>query len=116
MTLSDKHCLVTGGGSGVGAAIAVNLAACGANVTITGRRKAPLKALSDRIDTIAYCVCDVTSPSEISTSLASARTMFGPIDIAVANAGAASSKPFGKLTTQDLTAMLDVNLMGVFHT
>ena len=116
MNLSDKHCLVTGGGSGVGAAIAVHLAAYGANVTIMGRREAPLKALSEHNDTVAYCVCDVTSPSEIATSLASARTMFGTIDIAVANAGAASSKPFGKLTAQDLTAMLDVNLLGVFHT
>lgn len=116
VNLSGKHCLVTGGGTGVGAAISVHLAACGANVTITGRREAPLKAISEKIDNMSYCVCDVTSQTEIATSFAAARTVFGPIDIAVANAGAADSKPFGKLTTADLNAMLDVNLLGVFHT
>ena len=116
MSLSGKHCLVTGGGSGVGAAIATHLVQQGAKVTITGRRAAPLEALSQPYEDMGYQVCDVTSPTEMAASLTSARTAFGLFDIAVANAGAAASKPFGKLTTEDLTAMLKVNVLGVFHT
>ncbi len=116
MNLEKKHALVTGGGSGVGAAIALSLAAHGACVTIVGRRDAPLKALSETHSNIHCAVADVTSVDELDAAFDSACEKFGPVSIAVANAGAAVSVPFLKMTADDLRNLLDVNLLGVFNT
>jgi NAD(P)-dependent dehydrogenase (short-subunit alcohol dehydrogenase family) len=116
MNLCGKHVVVTGGGTGVGAAIATYLVELGAKVTIAGRRDAPLQALAEKHANMGWAVCDVTSQAEITSGFEMARSNFGAIDIVVANAGAAESKPFSKLTTDDMQTMLDVNLMGVFNT
>jgi NAD(P)-dependent dehydrogenase (short-subunit alcohol dehydrogenase family) len=111
MTLVGKHVVVTGGGSGVGAETAQQFAKAGAKVTIMGRRKAALLEQS-----LPYQICDVTDHESVADAFAKARAQHGPIAVAIANAGTAASKPFTKMTTTDLTASLDVNLTGVFHT
>ena len=110
MTLEDAHAIVTGGGTGVGAEIAACLSHAGAQVTILGRSEAPLKAQG-----LPYQLCDVTDPDAVARAVEAARGECGPITIAVANAGAALSKPFVKMTAADLAAMTDVNLLGVFN-
>jgi len=116
MTLKDRHAVVTGGGTGVGAAIAVDLAMAGAKVTILGRREEPLVQLAASIPDIEWVCADVTKVQPLQQALEAARKKSGCIDIVVANAGAASSKPFAQLSVDDLQAMLDVNLIGVFNT
>jgi 3-hydroxybutyrate dehydrogenase len=116
MTFSGKHALVTGGGTGVGAAIALKLTQLGANVTITGRREHPLQTTSKLHANINWSLCDVTNQNSVERCFAESRAKFGSVDIVVASAGAAQSKPFHHLTTTDLQAMLDVNLIGVFNT
>ncbi len=115
MTISGRHALVTGGGTGVGAAIAKALADAGASVTITGRRKEPLDLLASGHDRIHAVTCDVTDEDSVAAAVAAARDWAGPVHIAVANAGAALAKPFARMNSSDLKSMLDVNLTGTFN-
>jgi 3-hydroxybutyrate dehydrogenase len=108
--LSGKKALVTGGGTGVGAAIATRLSDAGASVIITGRRQEPLAELANTSESIEWKVCDVTDASAVTRLFEE----IGPRDITVANAGSAISKPFSRMTSDDFAAMLDVNLTGVF--
>ena len=110
MTLTGTHVVVTGGGTGVGVAIAQAFAAAGANVTIMGRTKATL-AEQD----LPYQLCDVTDAKAVTAAFKAARDAHGPITVVIANAGAADSVPFAKMTSDDLSAMTNVNLGGVFH-
>ncbi|RVT83315.1 SDR family NAD(P)-dependent oxidoreductase [Rhodobacteraceae bacterium CCMM004] len=110
MSASGRHAVVTGGGSGVGAAIAHALSGAGAAVTVIGRDEAKLAAQG-----LPYEVCDVTDAAALRRALDRAIAARGPIAIAVANAGAATSGPLAKAAPEDLDAMLGVNLYGVFH-
>jgi NAD(P)-dependent dehydrogenase (short-subunit alcohol dehydrogenase family) len=114
MTLMDKHVVVSGGGSGVGAEIARQFKSAGAEVTILGRRSAILQEIAGEIGALAL-TCDVTDRASLDNALDDARDANGPVSIAIANAGAAASKPFKAMAAEDLTAMLDVNLLGVFN-
>lgn len=108
MSIAGRHIVVTGGGTGVGAETAQALAAEGANVTIMGRSAAPLQAQG-----LNYQLCDVTDVDAVARAFDAARDDHGPISVVVANAGAADSVPFAKMTADQLQAMLSVNLVGV---
>ena len=110
MSITDRHVVITGGGSGVGAEIAQRFAQAGALVTIMGRTEASLKAQA-----LPYQRCDVTDPDAVERAFAAARDVHGPVQAVIANAGAATSKPFAKMKLSDLHEMLDVNLAGVFN-
>ncbi|HEV8389897.1 MAG TPA: SDR family NAD(P)-dependent oxidoreductase [Dongiaceae bacterium] len=112
---SGKHALVTGGGTGVGAAIALALARAGAKVTIAGRRQEPLEEIARGHGGLRWATGDVTDAQSVKSMFTTASAAHGPVNIVVANAGAAVSKPFLKMDASDLQAMLDVNLTGVFH-
>ncbi len=114
--LSGRHAVVTGGGTGVGAAIALKLADAGAKVTITGRHLDRLQETASGNPAIACVTGDVTDPASVRDMFAKATARHGTPQIVVANAGAAMSKPFTKMDEDDLRAMLDVNLVGVFTT
>ncbi|MFG6498508.1 SDR family NAD(P)-dependent oxidoreductase [Sulfitobacter sp. 1A13191] len=105
-----SHIVITGGGTGVGAEIAHAVAATGAKVTIMGRREAPLREQG-----LPFQTCDVTGPEAVQAAFAAARAENGPITGVVANAGAAHSAPFHKITAQDMTDMMAVNVTGVFN-
>jgi NAD(P)-dependent dehydrogenase (short-subunit alcohol dehydrogenase family) len=115
MTLKNKHVVVTGGGSGVGEAIALKLAENSSLVTILGRRNKPLKQVSAKHKNINWRVCDVSSSEEVESCYNDIRSEYGNINIVIANAGIASSKPFHKMSVQDITSLIDVNLIGVFN-
>lgn len=105
-----SHVIVTGGGTGVGAEIAHAVAATGAAVTIMGRREGPLKEQG-----LPYQTCDVTDRASVDSAFSDAVAQNGPITGVIANAGAAHSAPFDKMTAADLTDMLAVNVTGVFN-
>ncbi len=115
MRLAGHHALVTGGGTGVGRAIALALAGEGARVTITGRRERPLRETAEGQEAVGWVMGDVTEAADMARVVAQAAEDRGPVTLAIANAGAAESKPFGKMTPADLDAMLAVNLHGVFN-
>ncbi|WP_343072361.1 SDR family NAD(P)-dependent oxidoreductase [Roseibium litorale] len=113
----SQHVLITGAGSGIGAAIARRFAASGANVSLAGRRSAPLEALADELGACALAVSsfDVTDPAAIQSGLAAAREAFGPVTILVNNAGEAPSAPFEKTSLELWNHVLAVDLTGVFN-
>jgi len=117
LPLEGRHALVTGAGSGIGAAIARTLAKAGANVTLAGRRREPLEAVAAEIGSQAFVLndFDVTKPEAIAAGLEKARSAFGPVSILVNNAGEAPSAPFEKTSTDMWSHVLSVDLTGVFN-
>jgi NAD(P)-dependent dehydrogenase (short-subunit alcohol dehydrogenase family) len=111
-----RHALVTGGGSGVGKAIALALAEAGVEVTICGRRADVIEAAAAGNERIHGIVADVTDEHAVSALYEKAEAARGPFDIVVANAGAAESAPAHKTTLADWRRTLDVNLTGAFVT
>ena len=105
-----SHIVITGGGTGVGAEIAHAVAGTGAKVTIMGRREGPL-----RDQGLPFQTCDVTDADAVQAAFAAAREQNGPITGVIANAGAAHSAPFHKITAQDMNDMMAVNVTGVFN-
>lgn len=105
-----SHIVITGGGTGVGAEIAHAVAKTGAKVTIMGRREGPL-----RDQGLPFQTCDVTDADAVQAAFAAAREQNGPITGVIANAGAAHSAPFHKITAQDMNDMMAVNVTGVFN-
>ena len=113
--LGGRHALVTGGGSGIGAAIARALVDAGAAVTIAGRDKAKLDAMARALK-CASVVADVTREADCAAMVVAARAQQGPLDLVIANAGAAESAPFGRIDGAHWQRMIDVNLTGSFNT
>jgi NADP-dependent 3-hydroxy acid dehydrogenase YdfG len=114
--LAERHALITGAGSGIGAAIALALSAAGAAVSLVGRRAAPLEEVAAGLERARTIVADVTREQHTAAMVRRARAAHGPIDIVVANAGAAESAPIGRLDLAHWQRMLDVNLTGAFLT
>ncbi|RUV37497.1 SDR family NAD(P)-dependent oxidoreductase, partial [Mesorhizobium sp. M7A.F.Ca.MR.228.00.0.0] len=114
--MPGKHALVTGGGSGVGRAIALALAAAGIDVTICGRREAGLTEVAGENDRIYGIPADVTDEAAMASLYERAQAARGPFDIVVANAGMSGSAPAHKTALSDWQRTLDVNLTGAFLT
>jgi len=107
------HVLVTGGGRGIGAAIARRLVADGLRVTVLGRTLASVQALAREHPDRMHAVCaDVAQPAQIAQALADARARFGPITVLVNNAGQVETAPFLHMDAALWQRMLDVNLTG----
>src|ERR1700735_3657970 len=110
----SSHALVTGGGRGIGRAIASVLVESGATVTVLGRDRA---ALDDAVAAGAAhfaVVADVADQAAVNAAIADVAAR-APIDILIANAGAAESAPFAKSDAAQFRRMMDVNFMGVVH-
>lgn len=114
MSIVGTHALVTGGGSGIGRAIALALAEAGVAVTICGRRREALESV--RHQRVRSIVADVTDPASIAALYDEAQAARGALDIVVANAGAAASAPGAKVSLDAWQASLAVNLTGAFLT
>jgi NAD(P)-dependent dehydrogenase (short-subunit alcohol dehydrogenase family) len=111
-----RHALVTGGGRGIGAAIASALVAAGHRVTITGRDTARLAGLAATLGGNCHALSmNVADPTSVGAALALARQHFGAVEILVNNAGQAASAPFMKTDTTLWQDMLAVNLGGVYN-
>lgn len=112
MKLEGRSVLITGGGTGVGAALAVAFAKAGAAVVVSGRRAAPLEEIAERSAHIRAITADVTDEASVAALFEAA----GPVDIVIANAGASESAPFGKTSLDTWNRMIATNLTGVFLT
>ena len=114
MILTNRHALITGGGTGIGLAIARTLAAQGAQVTITGRRRDILQSVAtDQIHALAM---DVTDEAQQIEAIAQAVSERGAINICVANAGIAEGRSLQKTTMDFWRQIMATNLDGTFIT
>jgi NAD(P)-dependent dehydrogenase (short-subunit alcohol dehydrogenase family) len=116
MTIPFSHALVTGGGTGVGRAIAEALAEKGVQVTICGRRAAALEEAASGSRFIHPFAADVTDEKSMADLYEQAQLARGPIEIVVANAGMAMSAPAHRTSLDDWNRTLEVNLTGSFLT
>jgi 3-hydroxybutyrate dehydrogenase len=111
--LAGRHALVTGGGTGIGAAAALSLNAAGATLSLLGRRIEPLQAIADSVGGTAI-PCDVTDPDRIRAAFDEARAANGPIELLVVNAGIADSAPFHKMSRDSWNRIIATNLTAAF--
>ena len=107
--LTGKRAFVTGGGTGIGRAVALALADAGADVVITGRREGPLKEVAAENPRVSWAVMDVTDEGQIIDTIAAA----GQIDIMVANAGIAETQPMHRMTLDFWRKVQATNVEGV---
>ncbi|HML07925.1 MAG TPA: SDR family NAD(P)-dependent oxidoreductase [Xanthobacteraceae bacterium] len=115
--LRDQHAIVTGGGRGIGAAVAEALARAEARVTLMGRSRDPLQAQAEKLrgDAEVQAIeADVAAPESVKRAFARAEEGFGPAAILINNAGQAASAPFQKTDMALWRRLLDVNLTGTF--
>jgi len=116
MAVSFAHALVTGGATGIGRAIALELANAGMDVTICGRRAEPLEKVAAEHPRLHAMSADVTDEASVARLYEEAEAARGPFDVVVANAGIASSAPAHKTTLDEWNRILNVNLTGAFLT
>ena len=114
--LEGKHAIVTGGGTGIGLAIARVLSGSGAEVTIAGRRDAPLREAAAERAGLHPLVMDVADEQSVAGGFREAVAARGPIQICVANAGIATGKLFHKQETAFWNRILATNLTGAMLT
>jgi len=112
--LQGRHALITGGGTGIGAAAAAHLSEAGAKLSLLGRRMEPLQKVAETHGGIALG-CDVTHPDQIRNAFDEARTLNGPIDLLIVNAGIAESAPFHKMTRESWDRIIGTNLTAAFE-
>jgi NAD(P)-dependent dehydrogenase (short-subunit alcohol dehydrogenase family) len=110
---NGRHALITGGGTGIGAATAKMLAAEGAKVTLLGRRREPLEAVAAEIGGLVIA-CDVTDRNALENAFADARAANGPLDYVILNAGVGDSAPFLRTKREAWDRIIATNLTALF--
>ncbi|MCL2448792.1 MAG: SDR family oxidoreductase [Polyangiaceae bacterium] len=119
-SLDGQVALVTGGGRGIGRAIAMDLAARGARLVVTGRDESRLAEVVGEIahggGTARHVAGDVRDPHHLREALGRAVDTWGRLDIAVANAGVSKATRLGGEAAESQTAraVLETNLLGTF--
>lgn len=108
--LAGRRALVTGGGRGIGRAIAAALTGAGAHVTVLGRDGARLRAVVEAGEAAGHVMADVTDPEALHAAI----TFAGPLDILVNNAGNAETQPAKRLDRPLFDRMMALNLTAVY--
>lgn len=117
--IKDKVIVITGGGSGMGKADAVLLAARGAKVVLGGLRQDRLEAVASRIagdgGAVAYTQADVRQRDDLGKLVTLARERYGKLDALISNAGVMPISPLDDLRVDEWDLMIDVNIKGVLY-
>jgi NAD(P)-dependent dehydrogenase (short-subunit alcohol dehydrogenase family) len=110
---NERHALITGGGTGIGAATARMLAAEGARVTLLGRRREPLEEVAAGLSGLVVA-CDVTDRDALENAFEDARAANGPLDYVILNAGIGDSAPFQRTKREAWDRIIATNLTALF--
>lgn len=116
--LAGRHAVVTGGGRGIGLAVARRLLDAGASVTLLGRNSATLECAAAALaapERVGISAADVADMEQVRQAFAQATQRFGPAAVLVNNAGQAVSERFDRMDAKLWSEMLAVNLTGTFH-
>jgi len=114
---ANKVALVTGGGTGIGRAVAEALVAGGAKVVVTGRREEPLKQLAGQYpDAVRYITTDVTEKGAPADAVRFVIEQFDRLDVLVNSAGLGTLAPLVELNDDALEQTLGVNVRGLLIT
>ena len=117
--LAGKTIWITGGGSGVGRAMALRFATLGAKLALSGRRTEPLAATVAAIEAAggvaAFAPCDVRHSSEVDAAYEKLGATLGPLDALVNNAAGNFLCPAEELSDNAFSAIVDIVLKGTFH-
>jgi meso-butanediol dehydrogenase/(S,S)-butanediol dehydrogenase/diacetyl reductase len=111
MRLENKVALITGGGSGVGAAVARLFTREGAKVIVTGRRPEPIAAVAAEVDGVSVAG-DTSDPAHAAEAVAAAVSAFGGLDVVVTSAGVGIEGSVGDMDDRAWRRVFDVNLTG----
>ena len=110
---TGKHALITGGGTGIGAAAARMLAKEGAKLSLLGRRMEPLQKIAAETGGTPIR-CDITERAAIESAFAAAREANGPFDYVILNAGIGDSAPFLRTPREAWDRIIATNLTALF--
>lgn len=118
MRLQDKVAIVTGGGRGIGRALAAGFAAEGARVVVASRTQSEVGETVRRIrragGTAIEAICDVTDETQVRAMIRSGLESWGRIDILINNAGISGIRPVWGIPKASFERTLEVNLVGTF--
>ncbi|HEX9735227.1 MAG TPA: SDR family NAD(P)-dependent oxidoreductase [Thermoanaerobaculia bacterium] len=118
MILEGKRAVVTGGGRGIGAAVARALAAEGAAVVVSARTGEQIEAVAAELRgggaRAAAVACDVTREADVDALVREATDFLGGVDVLVNNAGIATSAPLKAVTLEEWNRVFAVNVTGTF--
>lgn len=114
ISLEGKVALITGGATGLGLAIAQEMADVGATIVIMGRRKEKLEEAKQLLPGVHCYQGDVTDYAAIPALVEQIEKEVGPIDILVNNAGIQNRKPFFDYTPDEIQAIFDTHMKGSF--
>ena len=119
LALSGRRALVTGGGRGIGRAVALDLGRAGAAVAVAARTRAEVEKVAAEIGAAggraAALTIDVADPESVRAAFAQAREALGGIDILVSGAGVAPTAPLARTSDAVWRQVLETNLSGVFY-
>ncbi len=117
--LQGKTALVTGGGTGMGRATAIELARCGATVAVLGRRLEPLESSAAEIRALGGAAlamtADIREPDQIEQAMLRIKAEFGRLDILVNNAGGQFVSPARDLNNKGFETVIRNNLIGTWQ-
>ena len=117
--LAGRRALVTGAGSGIGRAIAIGLGDAGADVVLAGRRPEPLQEAAEHVRAqgvkAAAVPADVRDPDQVRELIEATRAELGGIDALVHAAGVHSLARSLELGEEELTDVIETNLIGAFR-
>ncbi len=113
--LESKVALVTGGSTGIGRAVALELAQAGAQVMVTGRHEDQLRETATQHSGITWVVADVARLTDAATTLEEVRCRHQRLDILVNNAGIAPVAPISDATPEHVRQIFDVNVVGLIE-
>jgi NAD(P)-dependent dehydrogenase (short-subunit alcohol dehydrogenase family) len=117
-SVAGKSVIVTGGGTGIGATIARELAARGARVLIASRNAEHLEPVAAAIradgGAVELCVCDVRDAAQVEATIERAHAAFGDLDVLINNHGASFFRPAVEISPNGFATIVAINLTGTF--
>ena len=120
MDLKNKNVIITGGGRGLGKAVALILAKEGANIAITGRNEENLKNTVEELKALgvnaAYSVFDIDNEDAVKVGISALATELGGVDILVNNAGIGDFGSIEDMSSETWEQVIKTNLFGVYYT